>query len=211
MYSLAFEMPRWKCGRCGETYTTTEFMTLEMIKAVADDPDPMKNYGFTSVCGCGYVFHNDKWLQVTEGVLMHHMTAFHWIFNKISLGRLCKPHKITIKFSTVFLEMNHGWTPENPLWYETMAFPEKEKGCEINCGYQARYETKEQAEKGHEVLLRLFEGGKWIIKYYLPSDWQDLEWRLDFSDKNRRILPNVSLYSAKPKEGVDKPRGKVND
>lgn len=158
----------WKCGRCGVTYTTEEYMELDRI-----------------ACGCGYVFHKDRWHLVTLGVLIHHMTAFHWLFNKLSQGRYCKPHEISIRFSTVFLELNHGWAPGKPLWYETMVFPELEKVGRINCGYQARYETKEQAEKGHEMILSLFEKGSWTIKYYLPTDGRDLEWRLDFSERAR--------------------------
>jgi len=161
-------------------------MTLDRVKAFADDSDPEKNYGFTAVCGCGYVFHKDKWHLVTLGVLIHHMTAFHWFFNKLSQGRYCKPREISIRFSTVFLELNHGWTPDKPLWYETMVFPKLEKGCKINCGYQARYETKEQAEKGHERILNLFEKGNWVIKYHLPTDGRDPEWSLDFVKKTSR-------------------------
>ena len=130
MRGLALEMPLWKCGHCGETYTTEEYMAL------------------TAVCGCGYVFHNDKWHLETPRVLRHHMTAFHWLFNKLSQGRYCKPNEISIRFSTVFLELNHGRAPGKPLWYETMVFPELEKGRRINCGYEARYETKEQADQG---------------------------------------------------------------
>jgi len=183
MRDLALERPLWKCGRCGVTYTTEEYMTFDRFKAIADDSDPEKNYGF--ICGCGYVFHKDRWHLVTLGVLIHHMTAFHWFFNKLSQGRYCKPNEISIRFSTVFLELNHGWVPGKTLWYETMVFPELEKGRRINCGYEARYETKEQAEKGHEMILSLFEKGSWIIKYYLPTGGRDLEWSLDFSEKHR--------------------------
>jgi len=118
-------------------------MALYRTKAVTDDSDPVKNYASTAVCGCGYVFHKDRWHLVTLGVLIHHMTVFHWLFNKLSQGRYCKPHEISVRFSTVFLELNHGWAPGKPLWYETMVFPELEKVGRINCGYQARYETKE--------------------------------------------------------------------
>jgi len=157
-------------------------MTLYGVKAVADDSDLVKSYVSTAVCGCGYVFHKDKWHLETPRVLIHHMTAFHWLFNKLSQGRYCKPHEISIRFSTVFLELNHGWDPDKPLWYETMVFPELEKGCEINCGYQAKYETEEQAKKGHERILNLFEKGSWVIKYHLPTDGWGLEWDLHFSE-----------------------------
>ena len=182
MLSLDFGGPLWKCGRCGETYTTEEYMALYRVKAVADDSDPVRNYESAAVCGCGYAFHKDRWQLETLGVLIHHMTAFHWLFNKLSQGRCCKPHEISVRFSTVFLELNHGWAPGKPLWYETMVFPGLEKGCEINCGYQARYETKEQAEKGHETILNLFEEGNWVIKYHLPADGRGPEWSLNFSE-----------------------------
>ena len=167
MRGLALERPLWRCGRCGETYTTEEYMALN------------------AVCGCGYVFHEDRWHLVTSGVLVHHMTAVHRLFNKISRGRYCKPREINIRFSTVFLELDHGRIPGRPLWYETMVFLKPERGYGIDCGYQARYETKEQAEKGHERILSLFKEGNWIMKYRLPTDGRELEWSLCFSERHR--------------------------
>lgn len=188
MRGLALEMPRWKCGSCGETYTTKEYMALGRVKAVADDSDPAESYVSTAVCGCGYVFHEDRWHLVTLDVLVHHITAFHWLVNKLSQGRYCKPHVSSIRFSTVFLELDHEWHPDKSLWFETMVFLELREGHEINSGYQVRYETKEQAEKGHERILNLFKKGNWVIRYYLPTDWRGLEWRLYFSARRENTL-----------------------
>jgi hypothetical protein len=50
--------------------------------------------------------------------------------------------------STVFLGINHGFG-ERPLWFETMVF-----GGAFD-GYLDRYETWEQAFKGHQHVLDL--------------------------------------------------------
>lgn len=51
--------------------------------------------------------------------------------------------------STVKLPVNHG-TENAPVWYETLVFP---KGTFIDLDGE-RYETQEQAEKGHEEMVR---------------------------------------------------------
>ncbi len=64
--------------------------------------------------------------------------------------------------STVFLGLNHGWGDEE-LWFETMVFangPDATKFIEWN-DFQDRYRTYDEAEKGHEyVVRRIREGGK---------------------------------------------------
>lgn len=50
--------------------------------------------------------------------------------------------------STVFLPVNHGFGDKD-LWFETMIF-----GGEHG-GYQERYETYEQAERGHVKAVLL--------------------------------------------------------
>lgn len=52
--------------------------------------------------------------------------------------------------STVFLPFNHSWSPEStPQWFETMIF-----GTSMD-GWQRRYETHEQAERGHREAVGL--------------------------------------------------------
>lgn len=53
-----------------------------------------------------------------------------------------------IRVSTVFLGINHGYDGI-PMWFETMVF-----GSSLN-QHQERYETYEQAEKGH---------AKWVAR-----------------------------------------------
>lgn len=55
----------------------------------------------------------------------------------------------TIKVSTVFLGLNHSFTPSYELWFETMIFGG------INDGWQDRYSTREQALIGHQKALEL--------------------------------------------------------
>ena len=62
--------------------------------------------------------------------------------------RIVKQDKIgDIKISTVFLGVDHGWEPGPHLWFETMIF-----GGEHD-QYQERYETWDQAEKGHTMAV----------------------------------------------------------
>jgi hypothetical protein len=57
--------------------------------------------------------------------------------------------------STVFLGINHGWRPNRPIWFETMAFVDNEKWNH----YQDRYETYEEAERGHEKVVNAIKAG----------------------------------------------------
>ncbi len=113
-------MSNWKCGGCGYVYPFEEWMTLGKVKAVPDDPDPEKNYGYTMVCKhCGYVFHHDKPVWKTYGEINHRITIFN------------RPIPISIELSTVFLELAHddhdfGSGKREPNWYESMFFCHRE-------------------------------------------------------------------------------------
>jgi hypothetical protein len=133
---------KWKCGKCGKEYSYQEFDKLKSIPLVPEDP---YRYGLTNVCECGYVFHRDKWYMKTP----------------LELQTEYGPLKVEV--STVFLELNHG-TDENPLWYETMVFPGNIGNYEIECWYEERYETKEEAIKGHEKVVNLLKNGKFKLK-----------------------------------------------
>jgi hypothetical protein len=57
---------------------------------------------------------------------------------------------VEIRVSTVFLGIDHGWSPdEPPVVFETMIFggPESE--------YQERYSTEAEAIEGHEKALQI--------------------------------------------------------
>jgi len=137
-----------KCGKCGKEYTFEERLALKKIKMVEDDPDPMKNYGYTRVCTCGYVFHKNKWgLQDNF---------------EIEVFKDHKTETLKGKVSTVFLELDHGFDGKH-LWYETMVFAE---GAE--CYFQERYETKKEAKQGHTKILKALMSGNYKLE---PHEW----------------------------------------
>jgi hypothetical protein len=55
--------------------------------------------------------------------------------------------------STVFLRLNHGYTEDSPLWFETMIFGgEHDQFCD-------RYTTYDQAEAGHKRVVAALKAG----------------------------------------------------
>jgi hypothetical protein len=57
--------------------------------------------------------------------------------------------------STVWLGMNHNYHPDAPPHiFETMVFPLTDFGDEVYC---KRYSMREQAEAGHESVVRAIE------------------------------------------------------
>lgn len=135
-----------KCGKCGKIYTDDEYSSLQKVKVVEDDPDPMENYGFTHVCTCGYVFHNDAW--------------------QVSGSFKIETKKGTVKgvVLTIFLETGYG-TPDKPLWYETML---RSIGPDIEDDLHERYETLEEAQIGHAKVLKALRSGNYKIE---PKQW----------------------------------------
>ena len=59
-----------------------------------------------------------------------------------------------VKISTVFLGLDHNFGAGKPLLFETMIFGGKHDG------YQERYSTYKEAEKGHQKALNLVKGIK---------------------------------------------------
>lgn len=191
-------MSNWKCGRCGVVYSFDEWMTLEKVPAVTDDPDPKKNYGYSMVCKhCGYVFHKDKPIWKAHGEIKHHITSLHWLVNKLTRGSA--PHHVGIELSTVFLELAHDAWRAEPNWYETMFFCYREDN-KVECWIQERYHTEEQAIEGHRRWLKLLRDGKYIIRYALdridyenPDSKYRFEWRIDFNERHRRMLHGAKV------------------
>lgn len=66
--------------------------------------------------------------------------------------------------STIFLGIDHGFSGEAPLLFETMIF-----GGEHD-GYQERYYTYEQAVKGHKKALRMVKGLDLV-----EAEWTDMK------------------------------------
>jgi len=194
-------MADFKCGRCGMNYSFEEYMGLEQIKAVADDPDPKKNYGYTKVCGCGYVFHQDSPLWKAYGRIEHHITILHWLVNKLTNGWLARPSPVDVELSTVFLEIAHDRWREEPNWYESMFFTGRPEGKVVECYLMSRYRTEEQAIEGHKRWKGLLEDGKYLITYALvkvddkdPESKYRFEWHIDFNERHRRILHGAKIH-----------------
>lgn len=61
-----------------------------------------------------------------------------------------------IRVSTVFLAINHGFGKRD-LWFETMIF-----GGGVD-GYQMRYETWDEAERGHERAVFRARQARWNL------------------------------------------------
>lgn len=54
--------------------------------------------------------------------------------------------------STVWLVINHAFTDDRPIQFETMIFSDHE-GCELDHNYQQRYSTETDAKKGHKRAM----------------------------------------------------------
>jgi len=135
-------MSRWMCGKCGKIFTYVEWDELKRVPLNPEEPDPWKGSGFTRVCDeCGYVFHRDKWHLVEDVVL------------KTYVG------KVKVRVSTVFLELEHF----GGMWYETMLFPEAKGDVKVECWYEERYATREEAERGHRRVLEKLRKGRWEL------------------------------------------------
>ncbi len=187
-------MSEWKCGGCGIVYNHEQHMALDKVQVVADDPDPMKNYGYTAVCPCGYRFHLDKWFMRSSGIIYHQMTIFHNLFHAISFGKFCKPKEIKVDISTVDLELNHQHFSGDPLYYESMIFPKREGGT-IESWYQERFTDKIAAEVRHHTLRFFLKSGRYLITYRWDEYHRKFVWMLDLSKEHKRIIPKTTLQA----------------
>lgn len=129
----------WRCGKCGKVYGS--LLGLKSVKAVDSDTDPKKEHGFVAQCSCGYTFHKDKW----------------FIKDTIEI------EEALVEISTVDLELEHFGN-----WFETMVFIKDSKGKSLECGFQDRYKTKEEAELGHEEIIRKLKAGRYRV---VPSTY----------------------------------------
>ena len=101
----------------------------------------MPEYGVTKVCECGKRFGVDKW-NITQ---------------KISLGWF----SANIIISTVHLELNHFG-----FYYETMVFVDNKWYAfdKLQCFYQVRHKTQEEAERNHKILVERLNHKKYKIQ-----------------------------------------------
>ncbi len=125
---------KWKCGWCDKLYSFTELLELYKVQLVEEDTDPDTQHGYTVRCECGYKFLTDRW-KLQDNIVIS-------IDNK----------DIEIMISTVYLELNHGYTKD--LWYETMIFIDNP---DVDCQLQRRYETKDEAINDHNKILNMIK------------------------------------------------------
>jgi len=187
-------LSKYKCGRCGIVYTFEELRSLEKIKMVADDPDPKKNYGYTSVCKhCGYRFHKDKPMWKAYGEIIHHLTSLHWLVNKLTHGRLAPPHRIDIELSTVFLELAHNdWGGREPNWYESMFFCHREgertlESPKLPDDWLEKYE-KMTSEERLKFLAPTWTEGKPRIECWLQDRYHTEEQAIEGHEQWLKLL-----------------------
>lgn len=116
-------MPKWQCSRCWRKYTFDEFRVLPSCWVDRKEHD---KYGRTSVCFCGAIFHKDRW----------HLSSFVDEY----------------RVSTVHLNLgspdNADFLNDKEFYFETMINKKKEW-----LGFQARYESMEQAIDGHFLAV----------------------------------------------------------
>ncbi|MBT9166763.1 MAG: hypothetical protein DDT19_00087 [Syntrophomonadaceae bacterium] len=60
--------------------------------------------------------------------------------------------------STVFLGIDHGWSEQKPLIFETMVFPSE---ADLNELDMERYSTWEEAEQGHQEMVEKWRN-QWV-------------------------------------------------
>jgi len=120
---MPYEMPKWQCSRCWKKYTFDEFRNLPCCWMDRNEHD---KYGRTSVCFCGAIFHKERW----------HLSSF------------VEEYRV----STVHLNLgspdNADFLSDKEFYFETMINKNKEW-----LGFQARYESMEQAIEGHFLAV----------------------------------------------------------
>lgn len=71
----------------------------------------------------------------------------------IEYRRVAEDYVGDIHVSTVFLPINHAWTEERPILFETMVFGYDDDD------HQWRYATEEEALAGHAAILEAVQKG----------------------------------------------------
>lgn len=95
------------------------------------------------------------------------------------------------RVSTVFLGLNHSFTPGKKLWFETMIF----KGESSHDLYMDRYKTLEEALRGHEIAKGVLDTirrdeNEQELGYRVPNwVWKTREhWRKTEGSGNGRVM-----------------------
>ena len=208
-------MSNWKCGGCGHVYSFDEWINLLKV------PD---RDGKALVCKhCGYVFGKDKPLWKTYGEINHRITVLDWVTHlvdiEISTVFLELAHddydfgdgkREPNYYESMFFCHKEGERvyvrPPIPDNYDELSRDEQMKAmigtwtdgvAPVECWLQHRYQTEEQAIKGHKRLTKLLEEGKYLIRYAFEKrrgSKYRVTWRIDFHESYRRILHGAKVH-----------------
>jgi hypothetical protein len=141
-------MPRWKCGKCGVEYETSEWFKLKRVPLNPSDVSPAMQGGYTPQCKCGYVFHRDRW-QLKDTLTISLPTG-----------------DVEVTVSTVFTEYAWDGGGGEVLWFETVILPAQ---AYVECFQCWRYRTKEDAERGHQRIVEALKAGRFKAN---PLKWE---------------------------------------
>jgi hypothetical protein len=141
-------MSRWKCGKCGTEYETSEWLKLKRVPLNPTDVSPALQSGFTLQCKCGYVFHRDRW-RLKDTVTVSLPTG-----------------EVEVTVSTVFTEYAWDGGDGELLWFETQILPAQSY---VECFQCWRYRTKEDAERGHMRVVEALKAGRFKAT---PLKWE---------------------------------------
>ena len=143
-----------KCGNCGAEYELQDWIRLKKVPRNPTDVSPAIQSGYTYQCKCGYIFGVDRW-KLRETVTI-----------PTPIG------DISVTVNTSFLEVGFEDGKGTTLWFETVIIPDTPS---VECYTCWRYRTKEDAQAGHERVVRLLKEGKFVIN---PVRWE-LELKAD--------------------------------
>ncbi len=188
----------FQCPNCMKEYTFDEwFNMLDTLQMTDGTPEK------TKTCTCGHRFYMDKPKHQTYYKFTHHITVLHWLFNKLSLGRYCKPVQIDGMVSAVHLEMNHGFGGK-PIYWEVMVFADAENkltdsdefGYRLESYCERRNYSMELIEADHKEYVDWLKAGKYLIEYQLRKKDGKLcrgGWILSLREEYQRYFHNVCI------------------
>lgn len=214
------EMNDWKCGRCGTVYSFEEFIGLMKIMATEDAP----THVVCKHCDYRFHMDKPVWKaggEIKHHITCLHWFVNKLTRGRLAPPH---PIDIELSTVFLELAHDDWFGEGTPNWYESMFFVSRPGQRErvvietstalprsigwsegknpVDCWLQRRYRTEEEALEGHRLLRGLLEGGKYLVTYALdkvdsedPESKYHFEWRIDFSERHRRILHGAKLNS----------------
>jgi len=120
----------------------------------------MKNRPYIQCSKCKHTLTFENYKKITGGRCPKCRTVFFmdkWKKQEHVIIRVDgKTNNVLV--STVHIVINHGFGDKN-IWYETMLFPTKGKSP-----FEERYETEEEAIRGHKKTVSALKEGKFTFK-----------------------------------------------